>query len=94
MKRIVFLFLVAVLSATSALAVEPDEVLDDPVLEARARKSARTLGASFAKTSRLTSPMPILPETCGYWSGRDWSLVIATRKSLISSSHVMEISCS
>jgi len=43
MKRIVFLFLVAVLSATSALAVEPDEVLDDPVLEARAREISKNL---------------------------------------------------
>ena len=40
MKRIVFLFW---LSATPVLAVEPDEVLSDPGLEARARSISQDL---------------------------------------------------
>ena len=40
MKRIVFLFW---LLATPVLAVEPDEVLSDPGLEARARSISQDL---------------------------------------------------
>jgi len=41
--RIISLLLLALIWAPSAHAVEPDEVLDDPVLEARARKISANL---------------------------------------------------
>ena len=60
------LLLAAPLSAPPALAVQPDEMLDDPALEARAREITKGLrclvcrnesiddsNASFAKTMRL-----------------------------------------
>jgi cytochrome c-type biogenesis protein CcmH len=42
MRRLAFLFVTIVL-ATAALAVEPDEMLRDPALEARARALSQTL---------------------------------------------------
>jgi cytochrome c-type biogenesis protein CcmH len=43
MRRMLFLLLALMLLAASALAVEPDEMLKDPALEARARALAKTL---------------------------------------------------
>ena len=45
MKRLpfLFLFLLLAMAAASSLAVEPDEMLDDPVLETRAREIGREL---------------------------------------------------
>ncbi|HEB79504.1 MAG TPA: cytochrome c-type biogenesis protein CcmH, partial [Rhodospirillales bacterium] len=65
MKRLV-LALILCLAAVNAVAVNPDEVLDDPVLEARAREISKGLrclvcqnqsidesGASLAKDLRI-----------------------------------------
>ena len=43
MKRYIFLFLTLTLLNTAAIAVEPDEILKDPLLEARARDISRHL---------------------------------------------------
>ena len=43
MRRLALLLFAALLIAAPALAVEPDEVLSDPVLEARARALSKSL---------------------------------------------------
>jgi cytochrome c-type biogenesis protein CcmH len=43
MRRLVFILVTALSLASAAFAVEPDEVLSDPALEARARALSKTL---------------------------------------------------
>ena len=50
MKRLLFAMLLA---ATPALAVTPDEVLDDPVLEARAREISKELRCLVCRNENI-----------------------------------------
>ena len=60
-------------------AVEPGEMLADPVLEARAATSAGTCAAWFAGTSRSTIPTPAWPGICASWCASVWSPATATQ---------------
>jgi cytochrome c-type biogenesis protein CcmH/NrfF len=65
-RLVLFLILVSAI-AGPAFAVNPDERLADPVLEARARGLASRCAAWSARTSRSTIPMPIWPMICACW---------------------------
>ena len=59
---------VFVLASGAAVAVEPDERLADPALEARARAISSNSAASSARTSLSTTAARRSPVTCGCWS--------------------------
>ena len=45
-----------IVAATAAAAVEPDEILDDPVLEARAREISRDIRCVVCQNEPIDSP--------------------------------------
>ena len=55
--------LVALIASGAALAVQPDEILKDPALEARARDLSRELRCMAARTSRSMIRGPACPRS-------------------------------
>jgi len=55
MKRIFFPVVFAILLPFAAFAVEPDEILDDPVLEARAREVSQELRCVVCQNQDIDS---------------------------------------
>src|SRR3989304_6261019 len=59
MRRLALLLFAALLIAAPALAVEPDEVLSDPVLEARARALSKSLRCMVCQNQSIDSNAPL-----------------------------------
>ncbi len=77
MKHLVLLIILILPMAV--FAVEPDEILQDPVLEQRAREISRNCAVLSAKTRTSTAQMLALRVICAFWSENDWSLGTATK---------------
>ena len=69
--RAILILLTMLWLALPAFAVNPDEMLSDPALEARARTIRKAFAASSARTSRSTIPTPTLRTKSACWCASD-----------------------
>jgi hypothetical protein len=85
MIRLVLAALIALATALPAMAVQPDEVLDDPVLEARARAISRRKSAAWsARTKASMRATPTWRAICVFWCVSVWWPATPTGKCSIS----------
>ena len=91
-RALMIVLLVAAVAGPTA-AVEPGEILDDPVLEARGAGHLQGCAAWCARTSRSTIPMPGSRATCACWCANGWSPATAIARRSPTSPRAMAISC-